>query len=121
MTTCNVCSRYVGHGSEKGGTICSECLSAASGCYDVRCFRRTDKGKLRHGIWVMTQESRGLFVHGDHDSIDAPKWSVSELENGLMSSDAEEVTPAQVLEELANWPAAAREVQRCFDRHKQSS
>ena len=32
MTTCNVCSKYVGHGSEKGGTICSECLSAASGC-----------------------------------------------------------------------------------------
>lgn len=35
MTTCNVCSKYVGSGSEKGGTICNECLSAASGCSAV--------------------------------------------------------------------------------------
>jgi hypothetical protein len=90
-------------------------------CYDVRCFRRRDKGELRHGIWVMTKEARGLFVHGDHNTFDAPKWTVFDLENGSMLCQVEEITPQQVLQELSNWPEAVQEVQRCFDRHRKSS
>ena len=86
--------------------------------YDVRCFRRRDKGDLRHGVWVMTGEARGIFFHGDRNSIDAPKWTIFDLENGSFFISVDEITPQQVLDELTDWPEATREVQRCFDRHK---
>lgn len=64
MTACNVCSKYVGHGSEKGGTVCSECLSAASACYldslrltEPQCqairnvYAREEAWALRSDLW----------------------------------------------------------------------
>lgn len=88
-------------------------------CYDVRCFRRAVSGSLRRGVWVMTGEARGLFVHGDRNEIQAPKWDIADLAGDILI--AEEITPAQVLAEIANWPEAVAEVQRCFDRHRRSS
>lgn len=97
----------------------SESVSAASACYDVRCFRTREKGSKRHGVWIMTQNHRGLFVHGGRDEIQSPAWSVSDLLSGC--GNAEEITPAQALQEVGNWPEGARDVQRCFDRHRKSS
>lgn len=89
--------------------------------YDVRCFRRRENGTLRHGIWVMTRKigSRGLFVHGDRNEIQAPRYTVEELGSWVNGGfiDVDEITPAEVLAELLSWPEAADEVQQCFDRH----
>lgn len=93
----------------------------------VRCFRRIPGGKLRHGVWLMTQPVgyRGMFVHGDKDEVEPPQFTVEQLAEGDMKAwkrltdlfRVEEITPEQALAELASWPEAATAAQACFARH----
>ena len=96
--------------------------SCPSRCYDVRCFRRRSKGELRHGIWIMTRKTgyRGMFIHGDYNEIEAPKYTVEDLAewNGGF---VDEISPEEALQEVSSWPKGMDEVQRCFDRHPASS
>ena len=91
----------------------------------VRCFRRGDMGKRRHGVWVMTLpkqpwSNRGVFVHGDVDEMEAPEYSLTDLETFATKGGwfpCEEITPAEVLEELANWPEGQADIAGVLNCH----
>ena len=88
----------------------------------VRCFRRADAvgSRGRRGAWVFTRpeyDGRGAFYHGSRDEIQAPRWTPQDLMGGDALVEAEEITPEQVLEELANWPEARDHARKVFERH----
>lgn len=91
----------------------------------VRCFKRpreTDK-HFRCGMWIMTQEARGAFFHGDQNEVQSPRPNISELVSGAYG--AVEITPEEALAELdkpapherGEWTDAKKYMQEIFDRH----
>lgn len=95
----------------------------------LRCFRRVrdvEKNPCRHGMWVMDRRNTGVFFHGDHDEIQAPRYTVDELET-LSSNDGtdwfktEEISPQQVLSELEGWPYAQSVMHRLIAAHLERS
>ncbi len=80
----------------------------------LRCFRRRDKGKIRHGVWVMT-ESTGLFIHGDRNEIQISRYNTATLEAD--SAFTEEISSEEALREIASYPDAVTKVQQCLDGH----
>ena len=97
-----------------------------AGCYDVRCFRRDGKGKLRSGLWLMTRPKgrRGAFFHGERDEIQTPHYTLEELSDWSTRPDGfirvQEITPAELLAELENWPRGLEMAQDIIDRHRSS-
>ena len=89
--------------------------------YDVRCFRskRQDGSVKRRALWVMTRPSgcRGIFFHGDRTEVEAPVYTVCELEK-MTKFGIEEVTSREALAELADWPEGRRSLQKILDRHE---
>jgi hypothetical protein len=86
--------------------------------YAVRCFKRCERGKLRHGVWVMTRPSgaRGMYVHGDRNEIQAPAYTVETLQQ--MNGDfVEEITTDEALQLVESWPDAHSSVLAAFERH----
>ena len=70
----------------------------------VRCFKRLrDNDDGCCGIWIMEadQAHRGIFLHGDRDSIDTPRYSLKELcQMTEKTGDwftTEEIKPVEVL------------------------
>lgn len=78
----------------------------------IRFFKRMDKGKKRHGIWIMdtSKKQRGEFIHGDRDEMQGPRYSLAELskwsaEGGPIS--VMEISKREAVEELGGtWPEA---------------
>lgn len=76
----------------------------------LRCFRGLQKGKLRHGIWLMFPED-GLFIHGDRNELQPPRYTIADLEawdnagpSGFAFLPVEEIDIPEVLLELESWP-----------------
>lgn len=87
----------------------------------MRCFRRNDKGILRHGLWAMTEEACGLFFHGDRDEIQTPRFTIKTLasfrNNGnQVWFEVTEITPSEALEELCDWPMAENTLREMCER-----
>ena len=65
--------------------------------------------------------TRGVFIHGDRNEMRAPQYSIADLERYAAVGGwfpVEEITPDEVLQELANWPDAVDEIRKTFERHK---
>ena len=112
--------------SDQPTTTNDKPASGDSDCYDVRCFRRDGKGKLRHGMWLMTrlEGRRGIFFHGERDETQAPQYTLEELSEWSTREDGflrvTEITPAELLAELANWPRGQVAAQEMLERHRSS-
>ena len=83
MTTCNVCSKDVGHGSEKGGTVCNECLSAASGCSTLRAMVLVYEQRMTCSVWqdyggIADEETGDEILRTDDQMIEDLKEGVRE-------------------------------------------
>lgn len=97
----------------------------------VRCFKRLDKGDLRHGVWIFTEPNgprlhRGAFIHGDRNEVQPPDYTVTDMESMAMCPEAafiqvKEITPEEALAEIENWPEGQEAMQAAFDRHPAES
>lgn len=92
---------------------------------DCRCFRRIrdDGDPKRCGVWVMTRPTgrRGVFFHGDKEDIQAPLYSVEELDRMATRGGflpVEEITEEEALKELESCPGGQEEMRRVFARHQ---
>ena len=85
----------------------------------LHCYQRRVKGELRHGIWVMESNLVGVFFHGDHNSIDAPKHTDEELQSWTKGGgyiDTDEISAAQALQEVDGWNEATQFMRMMFDK-----
>ena len=97
----------------------------------VRCFATEESARRtkRRGVWLMTQPigSRGAFYHGRREEIQAPRYTIEELDewsNGgtdpLIPIVA--ITPEEALAEMdKGWPEAKEHMQQVFDRYRKVS
>ena len=77
------------------------------------------KGELRRGIWVMTADDSGLYLHGNGNWMEPPGKTLLSLTTN--QSTVKEVRPEAVLCELRHWPAAQEQVREIFRKHTKAS
>lgn len=94
----------------------------------ARCFVRLrdeheEKPSKRRGVWIMTRYtgSRGMFFHGDREETQAPRYTIEELSKWSVEGNGfipvKEITPQELLDELASWPEGKRAATSILKRH----
>lgn len=82
----------------------------------VRCFAKNRSDGKSRGVWLMTEEKRGAFYHGDRDEVQKPLFYLSELAS-YESDGIVEITPEQAIEELKDRPNCQGHAKRAMARH----
>lgn len=82
----------------------------------IRCFANIERGKLRRGVWVMTDERQGVFIHGDRNEMQSPRYPISELIED--KAFVIEVPLAFVLSEISEWPEARKHAISMLEIHQ---
>ena len=89
----------------------------------VLCFRRLRGGDgERRGVWVMVENRKGAFFHGDRRTIDTPRYSVDELADMTNPDEdcftVEPISHAVALAELESWPDGQAEAKRILEKYE---